>query len=253
MVKFSKKFRFLSKFSKISKNVDFGHNFPKIFILVKIFENFRVWSNFFKKFRFCSKFSKIAKNVDFSKIFVKFRFCSKFTKNGDFFENCEKFRFWSNVEKFRFWSWFSKKIEKRTILDKIGENFWNNVDFSQVFKDIWFWSKFTTTDFFWKIRKKSILFKFLKIFDFCQNLRIWRFFFWKIPKNFDLSEIFEKNWILVKFSRKTWIWVKFFEKISILFPKISISVEINEKFWFFSKISKNVDLGQIFEKNFDFG
>ena len=33
-----------------------------------------------------------------------------------------------------------------------------------------------------------------------------------------------------------------------MFRKISILVEINEKFRFFSKISKNVDLGQIFEK-----
>ena len=59
-----------------------------------------------------------------------------------------------------------EKIWKITIFEKIGENFWKNVDFSQIFKDIWFLSKFTKTDFFLRIRKMSILFKFWKIFVF---------------------------------------------------------------------------------------
>ena len=150
--------------SCFGKKFDFGQNFRKMWIFFRKFRKNFYLVKFPKKFRFWSKLAIISKNVDFSQVFEKFRFGSNFPKISIYDHD------------------FRKKFEKSTILDKIGENFWNNVDFSQVFKDIWFWSKFTKTDFLKKIRKMSILFKFLKIFDFGQNLRISRFFFRKCRK-----------------------------------------------------------------------
>ena len=146
--------------------------------------------------------------------------------------------FEKNLKKLRFWTKLAKIFEIMSIL----------VNFSKIFD---FGPNLQKRIFF--LNSKNV--DFIKTFE---NFRFWwkftnmEIFFSKISKNFDLSEVFEKNWIWVKFSRKIWIWVKFFEKISILF----------RKFRFLSKLTKNLisfenfekcRFRSHFEKKFDFG
>ena len=120
-VKFSKKFRVWSKFTKnifswIWKNFDFG----------QIFEHFDFDHDFRKKIEKITILDKIGenfwKNVDFSQIFKDIWFRSKFTKT-DFFEKFAKGRFYSNFGKL---SILVKIYEKNWDL---GIIFWKNVDF----------------------------------------------------------------------------------------------------------------------------
>ena len=83
----------------------------------------------------------------------------------------------------------------------------------------------------WNFRKISILVKIFEKFRFWSNfrkLRVWS----KFPKNFVNFEKFGLGLNFRKFS------------ILFKFSKISILVKIS----IFSKLSKNIDLGQIFEK-----
>ena len=142
-VKIFENFRSWSNFRK---NFDFGQNYRKISILVKIFEEFPICSKISKNFsvKIFEKFRKFW----FSQIIGKFRFWSNFFKIFVLFANFEKFRFWSNFRKisilvkssenFRFFRKFRKlsirvKLSKKiSIFVKIFENF-KNVDFSKIF------------------------------------------------------------------------------------------------------------------------
>ena len=134
-MKFLKKFRFWSKYSK----------FRKISILIKFLKKFRFWSNY-------SKFRKISILVKFSK---KFRFGSNFQKDFDFSQIFGNFDF-SHIsnkksilvkisKKIRFWSKFSKNFD-------FGQNF-------QKIRLLWKFRKYSNIEIF---EKNSIL---LKNFD----------------------------------------------------------------------------------------
>ena len=129
-------------------------------ILVKIFEKFRVPSNF-RKISILVKFMKknrfwwkLWKNFDFGKNFRKFRKIpiSLIFSNNELSQINEKIRFWSKFSKNSIWVKFSQKFRFRSTFSK-------NFDFSQNFEKI------------------SILLKFLemsisvKTFDFGQNFR----------------------------------------------------------------------------------
>ena len=55
------------------KNFDFGQNFRKISILVKFSKKIRFWSKFSKILK-NSDFTQIIENLDLGQIFEKFRF-----------------------------------------------------------------------------------------------------------------------------------------------------------------------------------
>ena len=118
---------------KFSKNFDFVENFRffrkvrKISILVKIFEKFRLKSNFRKNFDFGQifknfKFKRIFRNFGKKrKFFVKFPISVKFSNIFDFSQICEKkFDFGQNFRQISIFVKFSKKI---SIFTKIFENF----------------------------------------------------------------------------------------------------------------------------------
>ena len=88
---------------KIYKNLEFGQNFRKIQILIKIVGNSRFWSKLTKM----SISDKTAKNLlIIVKIFEKFRFVSIFMKISilvkihedlDFGQNCRKILILDNI------------------------------------------------------------------------------------------------------------------------------------------------------------
>ena len=136
IVKFSQKFRFWSNIRKNvyfgqidKKNFDFGKNFRKILILVKMFENFHLFKNF----------------ENFSEIFVKISILVKFSKNFDFGQNLRKFR------KISIWSTFANSYQNCRFLWKIFKKirFWSNFRKNSIMVKIWesfenfrFWSNF---------------------------------------------------------------------------------------------------------------
>ena len=92
-------------------------------------------------------------------------------------------------------SWFWPKFSNDQILSKIVVNY---LDFCQNFRKAWFWSKFI---------KFLILVKILENVDFDQNFRkilisvkiCWKSWHWaKFSKNLDFSQDFRKSRFFVK-------------------------------------------------------
>ena len=105
----------------LSKNPDFGQNYRKIAILVKIFENLDC-----EDFRNTSILVKIFENLDFGQNFRIYRLWTKFSNMSDFedLEIRDNFKFGHNFRKTsislktsRFWS----NCPKISILVKIFE------------------------------------------------------------------------------------------------------------------------------------
>ena len=228
-----RKFEPKSRFSKILKKSDFGQNFRKIAILVKLSENL----DFCEDIRNASILVTIFKNLDLDKIFEKERFSSKFAKISslvliyekdrfylkhlDFGQNFWKSRFWFiKIEKSGLKSQFSKYLDLAIIFENL--NF--GEDFSKLAP---FWPKFPKKSRFWSILRKISIYvnfeksgfwsKFSKNSDFDQNL--WKFFFmnifeiprfWsKFSKYHDFGQIFWKILILVKIYEKSRFWSNF--------------------------------------------
>ena len=214
----------------------------KILVFVEISVKFQFWilaRNFpeiallVEIFEKSLLWSKFAKNIDFGQILRNSHFLSKNAKISIFVESKRKSRFWSK---------FATNLG-------FGRNFWKSRFWSKFLKNREFIRYFRKIPILFEIfRKISILVEICKksrfrsnfvkisiLFEMCENLDFGRNF-----ENLDLDPKWSKS------SKKPWFWSKFSKNLDLgrNLPKISILVEICLKSRFWSKFYDHLDFGR---------